>query len=343
MLKKLSLIVLLASMIPSVAATDLPTDFDVNSKYRLDYSDLDFVLKGSVFEMGPSTHQRAIKGSASTGSKISMGNSLASRFEGNRVMLDQFKAEQIEMLSFIRDDLLAIPTQVPLAKLTKDAQLAYWFNLHNAIVLTEIASQYPVTDIEPFFQQNNAEAFYLQRKFDLNGTMISVKDIEDHVLKNWDDHVVIYGFYMGAVGTPNIRTSAYAAATVNDQLADNAVDFVNSVRGTQLWKKSTLRVATYYERMAAKFPEFQTDVLNHIQKYATKRFASRLKKVEKVKPEIEDWHIADLYNGQFNQTGGYASNTQDNLGIQIITALPNHVVELIRYRDEKNAKLSRKN
>lgn len=342
MLKKFSLIILLAGMIPSVAAAELPTGSDPESKYRLDYSDLDFVLKGSVFEMGPSTHKRALKGRSSTGSKISLGNPSASRLESNRVMLDQFEAEQVEMLSFIRDDLLAIPTQVPLTKLTKDEQLAYWYNLHNAIVLAEIAKQYPITDLEPLFDENNAGSFYQQRNFNLNGTMISPKDIQDHVLANWDDPVVIYGFYMGAVGTPNVRNSAYTAATVHDQLADNAVDFVNSVRGTQVWKKSNLRVSTYYERMAKKFPDFEADVLKHIKKYAAKSFASRLGGVDEVNAEIEDWNIADLYNGQFSQTGGYASNTRDNLGLQIITALPDHVVELIRYRDEKNAKLSRK-
>jgi len=342
LLKKTSLLILCLCMTPSAMAADLPTDFDADSKYRLDYSDLSAVLTGSVLDMGPSTHKRASKPRKGTASRVTVGSSSPSRLEGNRVMFDKFEDAQIGFLANMRDDLLAVPGQVPIEQLTRDAQLAYWFNLHNAIVLAEIADQYPINQIEPLFDEDDSNAFYRQQKFNMSGTMISLKDIQDHVVNNWDDPLVIYGFYMGAIGTPNIQSTAYTASAVYEQLNSNAVDFVNSVRGTQVWKKKELRVATYYQRMAKQFPNFKNDILAHVRKYSNKGFRNRLGQVEKVTARIEDWNIADLYNGNLGDSGGSSvSVTRDALGLQIVSALPDHVIELLRYRDEKNAKAKR--
>jgi hypothetical protein len=327
---------------PASLAADLPTDFDANSKYRLDFSDLNAVLRGSVLDMGPSTHKRARKPKKGTASRVTVGNPMPSRLEGNRVMFDKYEDAQIGFLANMRDDLLAVPAQVPIERLDRDEQLAYWFNLHNSIVLAKIAEEYPITRLGSLFDEEDPDAFYRQQKFDMSGTMISLHDIQDHVISNWDNPLVIYGFYMGAVGTPNVQTTAYTGNTVYKQLNDNAVDFVNSVRGTQVWKKKELRVATYYQRMAKQFPNFEQDIITHIRKYAKKAFLNSMAGVEKVSARIEDWHIADLYNGHLGNSGGSAvSNTRDALGLQIVSALPDHVVELLRYRDEKNAKMKR--
>lgn len=342
MLKKMGVIFLCLAIVPAAYGTNLPTEYDPNSKYRLDYSDLNAVLKSAVLDMGPSTHKRAKRPKRSTSSRMILANPLPSRLEGNRVMYDKFEQPQINFLRDMRDDLLAIPSQLPIERLTKNEQLSYWFNLHNAIVMAKLAEEYPITRIEPLFDTEDADAFYRQRIFDLSGTMISLEDIHNHVLENWDDPLVIYGFYMGAVGTPNVRQSAYTGRTVYDDLKSNAVDYVNSVRGTQVWKKKQLRVATYYERMAKQFPNFSEDLMAHVRQYAKPSFLRRLSDVSEINARIEDWHIADLYNGNLAQVGGStAGNSSDALGIQIISDLPDHVVELLRYRDEKNAESPR--
>lgn len=341
MLNKVGIIFICLGLTSASVAADLPTEFDPQSKYRLDYSDMDAVLKGSVLDMGPSTHKRAKRPRNSTATKIRGGNQLPSRLEGNRIMFHQFEEQQIQFLQNMRDDLLAIPSQVPLSKLSQDEQLAYWFNLHNAIVLAKVAEEYPITELNGMYDESDEDAFYKQRIYNLNGTMISVEDIQNHVVNNWDSPLVIYGFYMGAIGTPNVRTEAYTAKDVYEQLAENAKDFVNSVRGTQPWKED-LRVSTYYKRMSARFPDFDKDILTHVREYAKPEFLGKIAGASKVSADIDDWHIADLYNGRLGQNGGsYAGNTSDALGIQIISGLPDHVLELLRYRDEKNATIKR--
>lgn len=339
MFKKLGTIMLCVCFAASASAVNLPTEAADQSKYRLSYDDLDYVLGGSVLVMGPSTHKRAKRARRNTASKVSLASPTPSRLEGNRVMLDKFEASQVQLVANMRDDLLGIPAKVDLTQLDKNDQLAYWLNLHNAIVLAEVASVYPITNLGEMFDVSDADAFINQRRFDLNGEMISIRDIQEHVIANWDQPEVIYGFYMGAVGTPNIRNSAFKGDTVHDALRDNATDFVNSVRGTQVWK-STLKVSSYYEMMRGAFPNFEADVRAHVEKYASDSFSRKMSKTRDMAFDVEDWYIADLYNGKLRETGGtYAGTTTDALGITLTSALPSHVMELLRYRDEKNVDL----
>lgn len=339
MFRKFAVLFLVLGLLPAPAAIGLPTESDPASKYRLNYDDLDMVLRSVVLEMGRSNHKRAKKPNSGTGTNMFIGNPLPTRLEGNRVMFHQLEDSQVEMLANIRDDMLAVTSQVPLEALTRREQLAYLFNLHTIIVLTEIAERYPTTDIEPMFDPENPDAFYKQRKFNLNGEMISLKDIQEHVLANWKNPVVIYGFYMGAVGTPNIRNNAYTGADVFAQLQNNAIDYVNSVRGTQVWNKTKLRVAKYYERMASQFPNFEDDLMAHLRQYSAGAFRQRLANVEQMRVEVEDWHIADLYNGRMNTTvGSFAMTSQDAWGNNIRSDVPMHVAELLRERQERRAR-----
>ncbi len=337
MAKYLTWITISLLMAFSVSATDLETRHTPNSQYYIDYSDLDAILKGSVLDMGPSTHKPPkVKFAKVTGSRLQVGNTSITHQEGNRVMIHAFRDGELAYLRKMRDELLAIPSVLPLASLSRNQQLAYWFNLYTAIVLDEISHQYPITYLGPLFDRGDAEAFVNRQQFMVNGATISLTDIEHHVMSNWNDPIVIYGFYMGAVGTPNVRTSAYSGDTVYGQLRENAVDFVNSMRGTQIWNPAKLRVSKYYQRMAQMFPNFEASLLAHIQKYAKPSFRQRLITIQRLSPEIEDWHIADLYNGNLSKPGGrYPKITQGGDGVSFRLGLPAHVIQLLRERERK--------
>ncbi len=318
-------------------ARDLPTEHTPGSEYSIDYSDLDLILKGSVLDMGPSTHKppnsKLVK---INGSRLQIGNTRITHQEGNRVMIHAFEEPELIYLQKMRNDLLSIQADLPLAALSKREQLAYWLNLYTVIVLAELADQYPITRLKPLFDIDRPDAFVNQQLFRFGERMISLADIEHHILTNWTDPVVIYGFYMGAVGTPNIRTSAYNSAIIYDQLRENAVDFVNSMRGTQMWNRSELRVSKYYRRMAQFFPNFDDSILAHVQKYAKPSFRRRLITVRNISAEIEDWHIADLYNGNLSQPGGnYPRITKNAEGVSYKIGLPLHVVQFLRERERK--------
>lgn len=341
---RLTCFLVLVLMATSAGGVDLPLKHAGKSEYFIDYSDIDLLLGGSVIDYGPSTHKPPIlRKIASTGSRIQVGNTSITRQEGNRVLLHAFEEPERRFLSYVRADLLSIPTKIPFEFLTSNEQLAYWLNLHNVIVLAEVAERYPITMLDAMFDTGDPNAFINQRKFDFDGQMISLADIQRHVLTNWNDPLVIYGFYMGAVGTPNLRTEAFSGTSVLKQLTENATDFVNSLRGTQIWKESELKISTYYQRMAVVFPDFETSVRAHLEKYAKGDFKRRLYATSTLTVELEDWHIADLYNGRpFSEPGGrFPKITKDANDVSYKLRIPPHVVQLLRDRERKLYRLFR--
>ncbi|MFC3050397.1 DUF547 domain-containing protein [Kordiimonas pumila] len=315
----------------SAMADTLPVDYNPESKTAIKYDDLDFLLKQTVLKTGRSDHIAAPKPPKITGSSILFDNPMPSRLEGNRVLFHQNKEDLISISAEIRDVMLNIPNQVKISRLNKDEQLAYWLNLHNIIVYHEIAALYPITDLSNLMKPcPSAKSIRCEARYNLAGQLISLDDIEQHIITNWDNPLVIYGFYMGAVGTPNIQGKAFSGATVYSELRKNAVDFIHSVRGTRVWTSKQLKVSEYYTRMAKFFPNFETDVLAHIRNYAEPDFYAELHRISKVKANIEDWHIADLYNGHLSDPAGVN-------GLQRITSrigsgndpVPAHVSRLL--------------
>lgn len=325
----------------SVQAADLPTGHTPGSKIWIDYSDLDHVLSASVLDMGPSTHERAYRLKQLTGTRLVMGNQKATRLEGNRVAFHLFEETHRDVLRAIRDDLLSLPEKTDIAELSRNHQLAYWLNLHNSIVLAMMAEEYPVTNLEPFFDRGRKGAFIVSEAFQLGQHTVTLADVQDHILANWQDPLVIYGFYMGAIGTPNVRKDAFKGDQVYDQLRENAYNFVNSVRGTQIWKTGNLRVASYYRRMAHVFPNFEDDVLRHIQEYARPKFARRLVGVATVDARIDDWNIADLYNGHLHQAAGSLPRTVDDWRYKFFPRRPNVPPQLMEVLEGRKYNLRR--
>jgi hypothetical protein len=315
-------------------APSLPTEYRENTRSRIVYDDLNYLLEKTVLPLGRSEHRAAPKPDAELGTRFIKDNPEPSRLEGNRVMYHFIHTdEQHALVREVRDGLLAVPAKGNFAGLSRNEQLAYWINLHNAIVLAEIAERYPMTDVDRLYGDCAAgsDAFACDRRFDWGGQMISLMDIRDHVFTNWRDPLVMYGFFNGAVGGPNIRTTAYEGNSVWTDLEHNAVDFINSVRGTRMQGSSKLRVSTYYQEAASLFPDFQADLMDHIRTYARGEFASDVMTAAEIRPTIDDWHIADLYNGK--GAGPGASHTVSSAGLQ---KFPRHVVNLLNGVTERN-------
>jgi len=294
----------------------LPTSFSKASEYVIDYEDLNFILQSAVLDVGPSDrHPAARKAFRNTQTKIRHGNYRPSAFEANRVSFNKFKQIHRDTLLAIRQDLEAVNDQVPLEKFTKNEQLAYWLNLHNVAVMLEIANAYPLKKIKKL--KIGARSVWDEKTMSIGGVPISIQDIENHVISNWDNPVVLYGFFMGTIGGPNIRKNAFTGANVYKSLQLNARRFVNSLRGFRIWS-GTGRASEHYELGARYFPNFSDDVKQHLEKYANDATRRLIEKSELIKANNYDWGIADMANGS-PYTGGSFNTSPASLGFFITT------------------------
>jgi hypothetical protein len=118
----------------------------------------------------------------------------------------------------------------------------------------------------------------------------------------------MYGLYIGVVGGPNIRRSAYIGSDVWRALENNAYDFVNSNRGTYSQDERTFRVSSLYDRNRACFPSFQEDLTAHLVKYLDGYERIELEQASSIKPDIYDWTVTDLGGTQQRIGGSFADN-----------------------------------
>lgn len=288
------------------ADTQLPTKHDPNSDLVIRYDDWNLILSGSVLDTGPSDRRPASRGlNKQTTSRINHGNNSASGFEGNRVLFDQFGDEHVESLLAIRRDLEAVPDFMPLEDFNEWEQLAYWYNLHNVAVMYEVAKAYPVKKLNKLHK--GRKSVWDVKSMSIGDVPVSIRDIEEHVVANWDNPLVLYGFFMGTIGGPDIRTKAYTGENVVQELQHNAVRFINSLRGYRLWS-SQGRPSEHYELGKRFFPNFEEDLTKHMIAYARPDTREDLVKAKSFRLKNYDWGIADLKNGSTYAGSSFNTN-----------------------------------
>ncbi|WP_339740438.1 DUF547 domain-containing protein [uncultured Maricaulis sp.] len=305
-----SLAVALLSSVASVPALAQPAadfrqfaEFDDGSRRHVDFTvwtDLlhDFVLNVPVMDRIPERRRTQL-----TGSRALTSNESRYRFEANRVAYNMMSDEYRQAITFYREDLEALPDQIDLASLSSNEQLAYWFNLHNVAIIEQIMLEYPVTRIDSMRAHGSRENVFEAKILTVNGVPLSLNDIRLRIVyAQWDDPRVIYGFFNGAIGGPELPRDAYDGARVWGQLDRNATEFVNSLRGVEV-ARTELRVSHIYREAGRFFPNFDTDLRAHLNRFANEETAEQVNDIRPLRTSVEDWHIADLINGSTRCTG----------------------------------------
>ncbi|SDE57685.1 DUF547 domain-containing protein [Kordiimonas lacus] len=268
----------------------------------ISYADWDAVLKQTVMDTGRSDRKPASRVKTAPASRLTKTNPNPTRLEANRVFFHALGEDNKAYIAAIVDSLSRVPDSVPLREFSPNEQLAYWLNLHNATAYSLIADEYPESNLKGFHKDN-----WHRKVLTVAGKRWSLADIEVYIVNRWQDPRVLYGFYQGTIGGPNLRREAYTAQNVWANLEDNAREFINSLRGIQLWDGGA-RVSTLYADYAILFPDFDRQLKAHLMRFTDVRMTSLIANLDQFEPEIEDWYIADLYNGHLGLTTSANTN-----------------------------------
>jgi hypothetical protein len=305
--------------VDSVASSAVPEpfwDFDPNSAYTINYSDIDTILRAVVVDVGRSNRQKLPATHAQTGTRLRTKVKRETANEANRVHFAEAAGnpEFRQVLRDVRLKLEGIPNEVPLKQFSRDEQLAYWLNLYNITVLDQLVTIFPERNLKK--EITGRHTFFTEKTMNVAGIPLSLDDIQHTILRwNYDDNpLVIYGLYQGNIGSPNIRRWAYRGDTVYKDLQDNAEDFVNSNRGTSASTGTTFDVSSYYERNRAYFPNWDTDLKEHLMRYIEGAQKQQLAQADRLDPDINDWTITDVYSTEQQITGSFAHNRAAMLG-----------------------------
>ena len=315
---------LLASAVPSAAAESavdprLFAPYSPKAADRLDHRVFDDFLKGNVLDVGLSDRDASPPPTPPVGTRMTRGSTSNFRYESNRVMFHWFKEGTTHNLSVYRKSLVDAVNTVGLERFNRSEQLAIWFNLHNVLMLEEIAKIYPVQRLEKAKIKGSDALLREAKLVEIKGVPLSLTDIRAIVYANWKDPNVIYGFWDGVIGGPTLPRDAFTGANVGELLQKSAREFTTSRRGFERFG-STLTVSRLYDDARGYFPGWPDDVVTHLRARAVEPASAILKgKVTKIDASAYDWTVADLFsgdNGPPDPPNAQESQLKDQLGLR---------------------------
>jgi hypothetical protein len=324
--------------------------FDADSSLTIDYADMNSLLGTVVLDTGRSNRKKAAPTHAQTGTRMKSSVNRATINEGNRFLFEIFddNEENQQVLRSIRDRLENLPAATPLENFSRNEQLAYWLNLYNITILDEIVKVYPEPNLKRLLV--GKKSILAKKLLMVAGVPLSLDDIQFTILRNNYDNnpLIIYGLFQGIIGGPNIRKSAYSGKYVYGDLADNAVEFINSNRGTASKNKRVFRVSSLYQRNEVFFNDSSPDLTEHLLRYLDGEEHDELQAATTIKPDINDWTITDLYGSYRDIGGNFAnsnaaltssgSNSQAGRSSSSAAAISRYSPAVMAYLDELNRK-----
>jgi hypothetical protein len=265
-------------------------------RHRIDYDIWDFALKNIVISMGPSNRSVPIAPVRPLGTRMRQGHNSRYRLEGSMVGFSFLDAEVIASLNEYRRDLESVADTLDISSLPRNEQLAFWLNLHNVAMVEQIGIAWPVR--QPRSLEIDGVPLDDAPFITVAGVAMSPRDIRENIVfANWRNPKVIYGFWRGEIGGPELEREAYTGANVSSLLDGGATNFVNSLRGTQKNGDRLDISALYDETRRFYFSDFETDVREHIAEYANEEVTDILGRTTLVRASIREWDIADLSGG----------------------------------------------
>ena len=265
----------------------------------VNYDLLDEVLGGVVLVTGPSLRKRANRPTTATGTRILRRHDSKVRLEGNKIIFSLLNDQAKELLYDITDSLVDIGNREDIAKLSKDEQLAYWYNLHNMLVISTILKHYPAASPSMLTVGESQLPFHEAPVAVIKGVPLSLRDIRVGIVyRNWKDPNVMYGFFHGDLASPNLRARAWKASKLKEQLAANAGEFVNSLRGVRRSESTLLVSRLYGEGRGTLFVDWPKDLRTHLARHAQSEVAADLGSTRRVRYSRYEHRTADMVGGK---------------------------------------------
>lgn len=327
---------------PIVAGTAADAEFErftprpTGTTTGLDYSFWNEALEFMVLRMGQSTRDGMGRPPAGLGTRKVYGHDSRVRLEGNRVVFSFLDEEAIAPLSEYRRDLEQIGSQIDIASLPRNEQLAYWINLHNVAVIEQIALNYPAPSPSRLKLGPDKTPLDATRFINVDGVAMSPRDIRTRIVfPNWNDPDVIYGFFRGELGGPSIQRRAYTSANLDELLDISAKEFVNSLRGVEAYGDNLLVSRIYEEAAPFYFPQMGADLKAHLSNHAQEEVGDLIARKPGVKVNTYVDTVADLAGGEREPT--YSTIYTDDFaqGTKISPSIARLMIE----RSEKLEKL----
>jgi hypothetical protein len=158
--------------------------------------------------------------------------------------------------------------------LGRDGRLTFWINAYNAFTLKLILNRYPgIESIKEIPRGDRWKA----RIWSVNGQKHSLDEIEHDILRKMNEPRIHFAIVCASFSCPNLRSEAYTAERLDEQLASSARDFLSDPekglrygeeRGLIWGTKYVLRISAIFDWFEEDFEATAGSVLDFILDYA---------------------------------------------------------------------------
>ena len=198
-------------------------------------------------------------------------NQLLSQYvdSNGRVDYAAWKAES----STILNQWLADIKQVDLTAINSEQELALWINLYNAFTVASILASYPITSIQPkILGLPNFLAFawfFYRPTHKIGNSYYYLNQIEHRILrKKFNEPRIHFALVCASVGCPLLRDEAYYGETIDEQLEDDAVRFINNPEKVRYEASTqTLYCSKIFKWYKSDFLQVAASVPDYIRGY----------------------------------------------------------------------------
>ena len=143
---------------------------------------------------------------------------------GGDVYYRAIKSERAKL-----DGYVAQLASASIDKAPREEQIAFWLNAYNALVLRTVIDHYPIQGRSAQYPAKSIRQ--IPGAFDrlthrVAGRTVTLDQIEQTILPGFQDPRVYFALGRGAVGSGRLRSEAFTAARLEQQLAEVAAECV---------------------------------------------------------------------------------------------------------------------
>lgn len=186
---------------------------------------------------------------------------------------------------------------------SQNEKLAFWINAYNANTLKAIIDNHPIQSsflkgaIYPKNSIRQINGVWDKIKFGVLGKEMTLNEIEhDTIRKNFKEPRIHMALVCAALGCPRLRTEAYEASRLQEQLSDDAQRFLKLPFQFKIDQENNIvYLSSIFKWFGDDFLEKHGSVINFIIKNVNEADAAYLKKgTFETKYLDYDWTLNEL-------------------------------------------------
>ena len=116
---------------------------------------------------------------------------------------------------------------------SREAKISFWVNAYNAIVLQTVVNRYPIRGSSSAYPPSSIRQIpgaFDQLKHTVGGRSVTLDEIEKTILPEFNEPRLVLALGRGSVGSGRLRSEAYSAARLAEQLDSIEAEFVTKQR-----------------------------------------------------------------------------------------------------------------